>query len=110
MPAGDSGRSRGDFRCIRAAIVSSRRSRRAPLRPCAKALVLRGALPPHFLWRHRAYAMVMLRCAPLDVPNVLLLVGISAMWWGIWALITWLLLGTPKFWRRRAHASTGGRK
>jgi hypothetical protein len=33
-------------------------------------------------------------------PNLGLILGISAAWWGVWAFLTWALLGFPPFWRR----------
>ena len=38
---------------------------------------------------------------PLDRHNLLLLLGISAGWWGIWGFLVWMLCGFPAFWRRR---------
>jgi hypothetical protein len=35
----------------------------------------------------------------LDWHNWLLLVGVSAGWWGIWGLLVWAMLGFPTFWR-----------
>ncbi len=37
---------------------------------------------------------------PLDRHNLLLLLGISAAWWGIWGFLVWVLCGFPAFWRR----------
>jgi hypothetical protein len=37
----------------------------------------------------------------LDRQDGLLLVGISAGWWGIWGFLVWMLRGFPAFWRRR---------
>lgn len=37
----------------------------------------------------------------LDRHNFLILVGISAIWWGIWGFLAWILCGFPAFWRRR---------
>lgn len=39
---------------------------------------------------------------PLDGQNLLLLLGISAIWWGVWAFLVWVLVGFPAFWRRRS--------
>ena len=38
--------------------------------------------------------------SPLDSSEVLLFLGISAIWWGVWGLLAWILLGFPRFWRR----------
>jgi hypothetical protein len=38
---------------------------------------------------------------PLDRRNLLLLLGISAAWWGIWGFLVWMLTGFPAFWRRQ---------
>ena len=38
---------------------------------------------------------------PLDGQDVLMIVGISAVWWGIWGFLVWVLLGFPAFWRDR---------
>jgi hypothetical protein len=40
---------------------------------------------------------------PLDWNNLLVLVGVSAGWWGIWGFLVWTLCGFPAFWRRRRH-------
>ena len=37
---------------------------------------------------------------PLSRRDLLLLLGISALWWGIWGLLVWILRGFPAFWRR----------
>ncbi|MBI4466185.1 MAG: hypothetical protein HY656_01995 [Acidobacteria bacterium] len=37
--------------------------------------------------------------------NLGILAFISAIWWGIWGLLAWMLLGFPAFWRRKARAS-----
>jgi hypothetical protein len=46
-------------------------------------------------------AMVYLLAAagPLDREGWLLLLGISAVWWGVWGFLTWMLLGFPRFWK-----------
>ena len=41
---------------------------------------------------------------PLDTHNLLMVLGISAIWWGIWGFLTWTLLGFPAFWRRRSKS------
>lgn len=38
---------------------------------------------------------------PLDRSQVLMLLGISACWWGVWGFLSWMLLGFPPFWRRK---------
>jgi hypothetical protein len=38
---------------------------------------------------------------PLDYQDVLLFLGISAAWWGVWGFLVWMLRGFPAFWRRR---------
>ena len=37
----------------------------------------------------------------LDRHDLLLMVGISAIWWGVWGFLVWMLCGFPAFWRRR---------
>ncbi|MBI3942306.1 MAG: hypothetical protein HY326_04775 [Chloroflexi bacterium] len=37
----------------------------------------------------------------LDRQDVLLLAGISTVWWGIWGFLVWVLRGFPAFWRGR---------
>jgi hypothetical protein len=37
----------------------------------------------------------------LDQHDLLLMVGISAIWWGVWGFLVWMLCGFPAFWRRR---------
>jgi hypothetical protein len=36
----------------------------------------------------------------LSGRNLLLLIGISAIWWGFWGLFVWAIYGFPAFWRR----------
>lgn len=36
-----------------------------------------------------------------DAHNLLVIAGISAIWWGIWGLLVWALLGFPALQRRR---------
>ena len=31
----------------------------------------------------------------------LLLIGISAVWWGVWGFLVWMLCGFPAFWQRK---------
>jgi hypothetical protein len=38
---------------------------------------------------------------PLDPHNLLMIAGMSAIWWAIWGFLTWALLGFPAFWRRQ---------
>ena len=38
---------------------------------------------------------------PLTLGNLLIMVFVSAVWWGIWGLIAWVLLGFPRFWLGR---------
>ncbi len=37
----------------------------------------------------------------LDWRNGLIMLGISAIWWGFWGLFVWILCGFPAFWRRK---------
>lgn len=37
----------------------------------------------------------------LDRHNLLIVAGISAIWWGVWGFLVWMLCGFPAFWRRR---------
>jgi len=39
--------------------------------------------------------------SPLDRSQVLMFLSITAIWWGIWGLLIWMLLGFPPFWQRR---------
>lgn len=48
-----------------------------------------------------AMACPVLGIGSLERSDILLLVGISAFWWGIWGLLTWTLCGFPAFWRRK---------
>jgi hypothetical protein len=41
--------------------------------------------------------------SPLDWHNLLMLLGISAIWWGIWGFLVWVLCGFPAFWQLRRH-------
>lgn len=43
--------------------------------------------------------------APWTWNNMLVVLGISAAWWGIWGLCTWGLCGFPKFWNRKRSGS-----
>jgi hypothetical protein len=36
----------------------------------------------------------------LESKELVLLAGISAIWWGVWGLLVWMLCGFPAFWRR----------
>ena len=36
----------------------------------------------------------------LDRHTLLMLIGISASWWGVWGFLAWALCGFPAFWRR----------
>jgi hypothetical protein len=38
---------------------------------------------------------------PLDRQQLLLFLGVSASWWGVWGFLVWMLCGFPAFWRRR---------
>ena len=38
----------------------------------------------------------------LDWRNWLILLGISAVWWGFWGVFVWALVGFPAFWRRKS--------
>jgi hypothetical protein len=38
---------------------------------------------------------------PLERHTLLVLIGISASWWGIWGFLAWALSGFPALWRRR---------
>ncbi len=40
---------------------------------------------------------------PLSAHTLLLALGISAAWWGVWGALVWVLLGLPAFWRRRRN-------
>jgi hypothetical protein len=37
---------------------------------------------------------------PLDRHTLLVLIGVSAGWWGVWGLLAWALSGFPAFWQR----------
>jgi hypothetical protein len=41
---------------------------------------------------------------PLDWHTLLVLIGVSAIWWGIWGFLVWALSGFPAFWRRKPGA------
>jgi hypothetical protein len=43
---------------------------------------------------------IVLVVGPLEERDVMLVLGVSAVWWGMWGLLTWALLGFPPFWRR----------
>src|SRR5438128_43305 len=36
----------------------------------------------------------------LDRHTLLVLIGVSAGWWGVWGFLAWALSGFPAFWRR----------
>jgi hypothetical protein len=40
---------------------------------------------------------------PLDRHTLLVLIGVSAIWWGIWGFLVWALGGFPAFWRRKCR-------
>jgi hypothetical protein len=48
-----------------------------------------------------AYLAFILGRESLTSRNLLLLLVISAAWWGAWGLFMWSLYGFPAFWRRR---------
>jgi hypothetical protein len=58
-----------------------------------------GVLYPLSYFVGMGYLMAII--GSLDQQNLLLLVGISAVWWGIWGFLVWALCGFPAFWRRR---------
>ena len=41
-----------------------------------------------------------LRRRLLDRHTLLVLIGVSAIWWGVWDFLVWALGGFPAFWRR----------
>ena len=41
---------------------------------------------------------------PLDRHTLLVLIGVSAIWWGVWGFLVWALGGFPAFWRRKRRA------
>jgi hypothetical protein len=47
-----------------------------------------------------AYLALILGRDSLTLRNLLLLLVISAAWWGAWGLFIWALYGFPAFWRR----------
>jgi hypothetical protein len=74
-----------------------RRLTPAPLRKIP-ASRLWGWLYLGSFWLAIGYALVM--AGPLTRQDITLLVGICLAWWGVWGLITWALLGAPRFWKR----------
>jgi hypothetical protein len=41
---------------------------------------------------------------PLGRHTLLVFIGISAVWWGVWVFLVWALGGFPTFWRRQRRA------
>jgi hypothetical protein len=50
-----------------------------------------------------AIAYLVAVIGPLDRQDWLLLVGVSAAWWGVWGFLVWALVGFPAFWRRKSR-------
>lgn len=58
-----------------------------------------GVLYPLFYLLAMVYLAVAL--GGLDAHNLSIMLFISAIWWGVWGLLTWAWLGCPAFWRRK---------
>jgi hypothetical protein len=69
----------------------------APLRRWP-ARRLWGVLYPLSYFLGIGYLVAIL--GPLDRHTLLVLSGVSAIWWGIWGLLAWALSGFPVWWRR----------
>lgn len=58
-----------------------------------------GVLYPVSFFGGIAYLLAIL--GPLSPGGWVLVVGVTAAWWGVWGLLVWTLVGFPAFWRRR---------
>jgi len=72
---------------------ASRRGRRR-----LQARLFWGILYPFSFFLGLIYFVVV--AGPLVGSDWLLLVGISAIWWCVWGVLVWMLLGFPAFWHR----------
>jgi hypothetical protein len=57
-----------------------------------------GALYPLSYFLGIGYLVAIV--GPLDRHTLLVLIGVSAGWWGVWGLLAWALSGFPAFWQR----------
>jgi len=58
-----------------------------------------GVLYPLSYFLGIGYLVVII--GPLDRHALLVLSGVSTIWWGIWGFLAWALSGFPVFWRRK---------
>jgi hypothetical protein len=56
-----------------------------------------GILYPLAYFLSIAYLMVI--AGPLEWEDVLIAIGISAVWWGVWGFLVWAIRGFPALWR-----------
>jgi hypothetical protein len=59
-----------------------------------------GVLYPFSYFLGLGYLVAII--GPLDRHTLLMLIGVSAIWWGIWAFLAWALSGFPSL-RRKRH-------